>query len=155
MNCKSLIKRGQRRQQPVSQVNGSELLCQGSYDPWAPPTMHPLGLSADPCNATWVWDTLNDVVCIQVSCLGAADVSWVYSRVQLFVVVVTVSLLVLDYLILAITNPNEFCMLEEAQGAAHQRRMRRVYAYIGYFALSLPAWLATYVWQEARHCPYP
>ena len=63
--------------------------------------------------------------------LGSRDVSWVYSRVQMFVFVASLGLLLIDSLILAITNPNEFCMKEEAQGQAHHRRMRRVYAYIG------------------------
>ena len=44
-----------------------------------------------------VWDTLNNVVAVQVTCLGAGDVSWMYSRVQLFTLVATLGLLVIDY----------------------------------------------------------
>ena len=67
---------------------------------------------------------------------------------------IMLGLLALDYFILAISQPQDFCMMGMAQGQAQHRRMHKVYAYIGYIAISLPAWLTTYVWQDAKHCPY-
>ena len=72
-----------------------------------------------------LWDTINDTVAIQVTCLGAADVAWAYSRVQLFVLVASLGLLLADYLILAIANPNDFCMMEEASLAWSFKKLSR------------------------------
>ena len=77
-----------------------------------------------------------------------------HTNVQLFVLVASLSLLVIDYSILAITKPDDFGMTEEAQGQACQRRMRRVYQCIGYLALSLAGWLVAYVLKGAKHLPH-
>ena len=44
--------------------------------------------------------------------------------------------------------------VEFAEGAQHHRRQRLVYAYVVYFLLSLPAWGYSYIWQQAKYCPY-